>query len=49
MVFSGFIAMGGFNENGKLSGRVNPSEAERKVQSVLEKLPLYHFIHDNTS
>lgn len=49
MAFSGFIAMGEFNENGKLSGRVNPSETERKLQSVLDKLLLYHFIHGHTS
>lgn len=49
MAFSGFMATGGFNENGKLSGRVNPSEAERKLQSVLDKLLLYHFIHGHTS
>lgn len=49
MVFSGFIATGGFNENGNLSGKVNPSEAERKLQSVLDKLLLYHSIHGHTS
>lgn len=49
MVFTGFTATGGFNENGNLSRRVNPSEVERKLQSALNKLLLYHFIHGHTS
>lgn len=43
------LLQGGFNENGNLSRRVNPSEVDRKLWSTLDKLLLYHFIHGHTS
>lgn len=43
--FSGCIATGGFHKSGNLSRRLNPSEAERRLQSIPEKLLLYHFMH----
>lgn len=46
--FSGFIATGGVNENGNLSRRLNPSEAERRLQSIPDDLLLYHFTHSQS-